>query len=165
MCNGNDQRQGSGPGGNPARRRRGGRHCFGDWRRIAGSGRSEMLIRALANLVRNAIRYGAGAADTDFRHKGGGSVLLRVADSGRVSRGGSLKIFDAFYRADTSRTRETGGTGLGLTIVKTCIESCGGSVSAGTGSRAASKCSSNSQSQETKVKKRLDVNIFLDASR
>ena len=40
------------------------------------------------------------------------------------------KIFDAFYRVDISRTRDTGGTGLGLTIVKACIESCCGTVTA-----------------------------------
>ena len=38
-------------------------------------------------------------------------------------------VFDPFYRADPSRDRETGGIGLGLSIVKTCIESCGGTVS------------------------------------
>ena len=40
------------------------------------------------------------------------------------------RIFDAFYRLDHSRTRDTGGTGLGLMIVKTCMESCCGTVTA-----------------------------------
>jgi two-component system sensor histidine kinase CpxA len=39
------------------------------------------------------------------------------------------KLFDPFFRVDVSRARETGGVGLGLTIVKTCVEACGGSVS------------------------------------
>jgi len=63
--------------------------------------------------------------------KEAGLVFLRIADSGPgVPEEEPAKIFDAFYRADTSRTRETGGTGLGLVIVKTCVESCGGTVSA-----------------------------------
>ncbi len=39
-------------------------------------------------------------------------------------------MFDAFYRPDVARTRETGGTGLGRAIVKTCIEACRGTVAA-----------------------------------
>jgi len=42
------------------------------------------------------------------------------------------KIFDPFYRVDASRTNETGGTGLGLTIVQSCVMACGGKVSART---------------------------------
>jgi two-component system sensor histidine kinase CpxA len=38
------------------------------------------------------------------------------------------RLFDPFFRVDDARTRESGGVGLGLTIVKTCIEACGGSV-------------------------------------
>ena len=61
-----------------------------------------------------------------------GEVVLAVADSGPGVPDESLaKLFDPFYRVDESRTRETGGVGLGLTIVKTCVESCGGSVNAG----------------------------------
>jgi two-component system sensor histidine kinase CpxA len=41
-----------------------------------------------------------------------------------------VHLFEPFYRPDTARTRETGGVGLGLTIVKSCIEACGGKVSA-----------------------------------
>jgi two-component system sensor histidine kinase CpxA len=40
----------------------------------------------------------------------------------------SQKLFDPFYRVDTSRNRETGGIGLGLSIVKTCVETCRGTV-------------------------------------
>ncbi len=58
-------------------------------------------------------------------------MAVRVADSGPgVPEEELPKIFDAFYRVDTSRTRETGGVGLGLSIVKMCVESCGGTVAA-----------------------------------
>ena len=58
-----------------------------------------------------------------------GEVELIVADSGPgVAESELPKLFDPFYRVDTSRARETGGVGLGLSIVKTCIETCHGAV-------------------------------------
>lgn len=93
---------------------------------------TELLQRAVANLLRNAIRHAGSAgpisvtANTDGDH-----VLLSVSDRGPGVPPESLsKLFDPFYRVDESRTRDTGGVGLGLTIVKTCVESCGGTVSA-----------------------------------
>jgi len=93
---------------------------------------AELLQRAVANLLRNAIRHAGSAgpisvtATADRDH-----VLLAVADCGPGVPTESLpKLFDPFYRVDESRTRDTGGVGLGLTIVKTCVESCGGTVSA-----------------------------------
>ena len=38
------------------------------------------------------------------------------------------EVFEPFYRPESARTRETGGAGLGLAIVRTCIEACGGTV-------------------------------------
>jgi two-component system, OmpR family, sensor histidine kinase CpxA len=92
----------------------------------------ELLIRALANLIRNAIRYGANAGSIQISAaKENDAVKIRLADQGPGVPDTELaKIFDAFHRLDDSRTRETGGVGLGLSIVKTCIDSCGGSVSA-----------------------------------
>jgi len=55
---------------------------------------------------------------------------LTVADCGPgVPETELAKLFDPFYRVDTSRARETGGAGLGLSIVKTCVDACHGSVS------------------------------------
>ena len=90
-------------------------------------------MRALSNLVRNAVRYGSGAGPITVRGEqaANGVVAVRVADTGPgVPEEELPKIFDAFYRVDTSRTRETGGVGLGLSIVKTCVETCGGTVTA-----------------------------------
>lgn len=93
---------------------------------------SELLIRALSNLLRNAIRYAREAGPiTISAAKHGHEITSSVADSGPgVPVEELAKIFDAFYRVDSARTRETGGVGLGLTIVKTCVESCGGTVAA-----------------------------------
>jgi two-component system sensor histidine kinase CpxA len=93
---------------------------------------SELLIRALANLLRNAIRHaGNNGPITISATKHTDEITISVADSGPGVPADELnKIFDAFYRLDAARTRETGGVGLGLTIVKTCIESCHGRVTA-----------------------------------
>lgn len=91
-----------------------------------------LLVRALGNLIRNAVRHGGpGVPVTISAVREGDRVLIRVADSGPgVPEEELPKLFDAFYRIDRARTRETGGVGLGLTIVKTCVESCGGGVTA-----------------------------------
>ncbi len=92
----------------------------------------ELFIRAISNLLRNALRHaGADSAIVIRGQSAGKDVALSVADSGPGVPEEELgRIFDAFYRLDASRTRATGGMGLGLTIVKTCIETCCGSVSA-----------------------------------
>ena len=92
----------------------------------------DLLVRALGNLVRNALRYAPGGAGIEVTARAAGEeVEISVADSGPgVPETELPRIFDPFYRVDASRTRGTGGTGLGLTIVKSCVESCGGTVSA-----------------------------------
>jgi len=93
---------------------------------------AELLQRAVANLLRNAIRHaGAAGPIVVSARTDRDDVVLAVTDHGPGVPPESLpKLFDPFYRVDESRTRDTGGVGLGLTIVKTCIESCGGTVSA-----------------------------------
>jgi two-component system sensor histidine kinase CpxA len=91
---------------------------------------SELLVRSVSNLLRNAIRYAgqsgpitiAAKAENDF-------VELAISDQGPgVPENEIPRLFDPFYRVDASRARETGGVGLGLSIVKTCVETCGGTV-------------------------------------
>jgi two-component system sensor histidine kinase CpxA len=92
----------------------------------------ELLTRALANLVRNALRYAGSTGPVRISAtQGDGQVAISVSDQGPgVPEDALQKIFDPFYRIEESRSRETGGVGLGLAIVKTCIEACDGSVSA-----------------------------------
>lgn len=92
----------------------------------------ELLSRALANVIRNAVRYAAAAGPiTIVAVEDEERVHLTVADCGSgVSEEELPKLFDPFYRPETDRARTTGGAGLGLAIVKTCIEACQGSVSA-----------------------------------
>lgn len=99
---------------------------------LAAQGDPELLQRALGNLIRNALQHGGCEGKIEIRAlREGGQVVVRVMDEGPgVPAEEISKLFDAFYRVDTSRTRDTGGTGLGLTIVKQCVEACGGTVSA-----------------------------------
>lgn len=91
---------------------------------------AELLTRALANLLRNAVRYAGDAGPIELAaQREGEHIVITVADNGPGVPDGELaRIFDPFYRVDSSRDRATGGVGLGLAIVKTCIESCGGTV-------------------------------------
>jgi two-component system sensor histidine kinase CpxA len=89
-----------------------------------------LLLRALSNLVRNAIRYaGERGPITITAHRDGASVEISVADQGPGLPDEELEeVFTPFYRPELARTRETGGAGLGLAIVRTCIEACRGTV-------------------------------------
>jgi two-component system sensor histidine kinase CpxA len=90
------------------------------------------LIRALSNILRNAVRY-AGKSGTIVAsaQRTGDTVEIRVADSGPGLPESELEqVFAPFYRPEAARTRETGGAGLGLAIVKTCVEASGGTVAA-----------------------------------
>ena len=88
-----------------------------------------LLLRALSNLLRNAIRYAPGGAITVSAQKEGAVVRVIVADSGPGLPPDELdRVFAPFYRPDTSRNRDTGGAGLGLAIVKNCVEASGGTV-------------------------------------
>ena len=91
---------------------------------------AKLLKRALGNLLRNAIRYaGENATIRIAAIAQGNQVRLSVSDDGPgVPEDEIEHIFEPFYRPDIARTRESGGAGLGLTIVKSCIEACGGSV-------------------------------------
>jgi two-component system, OmpR family, sensor histidine kinase CpxA len=90
-----------------------------------------LLSRALANLVRNALRYGGDGPIVISAAAQNGHVILTVTDSGPgVPEENLQQIFDPFFRVETSRSRDTGGIGLGLAIVKTCIEACQGTVAA-----------------------------------
>jgi two-component system sensor histidine kinase CpxA len=92
----------------------------------------EALDRALANVVRNSVRYASHAgAILITAQECSGEVQISVADSGPGVPADALeKIFEPFYRPEVARKRSTGGAGLGLAIVRRCVEACGGAVSA-----------------------------------
>ena len=88
----------------------------------------QKLLRAIANLVDNAIKYNhdAGSVTLSTRRDGEGCVL-EVSDTGIGIEPAHLeRIWQRLYRADPSRSRQ--GLGLGLSFVKAIIEAHGGTV-------------------------------------
>jgi two-component system sensor histidine kinase CpxA len=89
-----------------------------------------LLLRALSNIVRNAIRYAGDRGPIGITaERSGDFIELIVGDHGPGVPPEELEdVFAPFYRLESARSRETGGTGLGLAIVRTCVEACGGTV-------------------------------------
>ncbi|MBR9909029.1 MAG: HAMP domain-containing protein [Gammaproteobacteria bacterium] len=85
------------------------------------------LKRALRNLIENAVRYG-GTADVSLKRQGN-SLVVDVRDTGPgIPEAEMEAVFDPFYRLESSRNRETGGMGLGLSIARQIIHSHGGQL-------------------------------------
>lgn len=81
--------------------------------------------RALRNLAANAVRYGGGAEVAVIED--GDEAVLRVTDSGPgIAPERLASITEPFVRGEASRNRETGGTGLGLTLARAIAEAHGG---------------------------------------
>ena len=92
----------------------------------------ERTAQALRNLVNNAAHYTPEGGSIMVRLTSDGSgVTVSVIDTGIGISGEDLPhVFDRFYRVDRSRNRSTGGSGLGLSIVKQVVEAQGGRVRA-----------------------------------
>jgi two-component system sensor histidine kinase CpxA len=91
-----------------------------------------LVVRLMGNLLENAVRYAPGApVEVRARPTDTGRIELSVRDQGPGVAPDALDhLFEPFYRADPSRSRRTGGTGLGLMIVQRAVESHGGTVHA-----------------------------------
>ena len=89
--------------------------------------RPHALRRALVNVIDNAFKYGR---DVVLQvEEGRGEVLLNVLDRGPgIPREELEKVLYPFYRVEGSRSRETGGAGLGLAIAKDIVEGHGGAL-------------------------------------
>ena len=85
-----------------------------------------------SNLLENAVRFSPPGGRVRLRMRGDGQYgLVEVEDDGPGIPPAELsRIFERFYRGDSSRTRETGGYGLGLAISKALLEAYGGSITA-----------------------------------
>ncbi len=91
------------------------------------AGRPLGLKRAFDNLVGNAVRYGVRARVT--LHASEGGVGIAVDDDGPgIPEAEHDNVFRPFYRLDASRSRQTGGAGLGLALVRAVIVAHGGRI-------------------------------------
>lgn len=94
------------------------------------TGDAHRLRQVLVNLLSNAVKYtpDGGRISVETRMEGG-SALLQVFNTGAgISPEDLPFLFDRFYRADVSRHRETGGSGIGLTIVKLIVDAHRGHI-------------------------------------
>lgn len=91
-----------------------------------------LMARAIANVLRNARLHAGDSCRLDIAAKEVGEwIELNIADDGPgIGEPDLQRLFEPFYRPDASRSRDSGGAGLGLAIVRAGIEACGGSVRA-----------------------------------
>ncbi|WP_167956943.1 sensor histidine kinase [Anaerosporobacter faecicola] len=95
-------------------------------------GNSTLLYRVIFNLVENAIKYNrpGGNVYVESFNSPDGTVNIVIADQGIGMKEEELQhIFEPFYRVDKSRSRQMGGSGLGLSIVKKIVEKHYGTIS------------------------------------
>ncbi|KAB8041961.1 ATP-binding protein [Janthinobacterium aquaticum] len=94
---------------------------------MALMGRPIAMRRCLVNLIDNAVKYGQYAHVTVERITGAARIRIRDGGPG-IAPDQLAKVFEPFYRIETSRSRESGGTGLGLTIARNIAEQHGATV-------------------------------------
>jgi signal transduction histidine kinase len=97
---------------------------------VSVDGDPEALRRVVVNLLDNAVRYARSEVTVDIAVNGNGTAELVIRDDGPgIPEDERERVFDRFYRTHESRSRDTGGTGLGLPIVRDVIRAHGGTVS------------------------------------
>ena len=85
----------------------------------------DRIQQVLSNLIVNSIKYGINKGTTELSIENliMNKVLIRVADNGEGINNDEIpRLFERFYRVDKSGSREQGGSGLGLSIVKHILD-------------------------------------------
>ena len=92
----------------------------------------DKLSRVFGNLVKNAINYSSEESNIIINiEKTDSDIIVEVKNKGKQIPKEKLdRLFDKFYRADSSRTSKTGGSGLGLAIAKDIVELHNGTITA-----------------------------------
>nr|MDP9415965.1 ATP-binding protein [Pseudomonadota bacterium] len=89
--------------------------------------RPVMTTRAIRNLIDNAVKYGGRARVRVFQD--GCEAVVEVEDEGPgIAEEHLERVMDGFQRLEGSRNRETGGTGIGLTIARSIVREQGGDI-------------------------------------
>jgi signal transduction histidine kinase len=102
--------------------------------RVTGRVQPNLLRRAIRNLIENAVKYGGSARVTvrdagSESGSGGERLAIEVTDRGPGIAESELgRVQEAFYRVEPSRSRETGGSGLGLTLARAAAQAHGGTL-------------------------------------
>ncbi|MHA6534689.1 sensor histidine kinase [Paenibacillus sp. BAC0078] len=100
-----------------------------DEKQIFINGDYERLVQVFVNLLNNALKYTKEGRIEVTLSEESSEVQVMIADTGAGIAGDELPyIFERFYRGEKSRSRKTGGAGIGLTIVKAIVEAHGGRV-------------------------------------
>ena len=96
-------------------------------------GSRDDMARVLFNLIENAIKYNVPEGSVLVRlYSQDEQIVLSVEDTGiGIPEADRPNIFDRFYRVDKARSREAGGSGLGLSIVHDAVLAQGGSITVG----------------------------------
>jgi signal transduction histidine kinase len=85
------------------------------------------LRRLFSNLLENAVKFGGRARARVFRDES--NAVVEIEDDGPgIPPADSEKVFEPFYRREPSRSRQTGGIGLGLAVVRSIARGHGGDV-------------------------------------
>jgi signal transduction histidine kinase len=99
--------------------------------RVTVRGDEGALRRVIRNLLDNAVRHAVDVVRVEIR-RDGDEVVLAVEDDGTgIPDGERERVFERFTRLEEARTRDAGGTGLGLAVVRAVVEAHGGTVHAG----------------------------------
>jgi signal transduction histidine kinase len=102
-----------------------GRHDGDD---VVVLGSRDALHRVVVNLVDNALRYARTEVRVDVAADGAKARLTVTDDGPGLPEAERERVFDRFYRSESSRSRDSGGTGLGLPIVRDLLRAHNGSV-------------------------------------
>lgn len=93
-------------------------------------GDADRVAQVVANLLSNAIKYSPEGGKVEVRaERRGSAIRVAVQDEGLgIPTAQQDRLFTRFFRVDSSDTREIGGTGLGLALVREIVEAQGGRV-------------------------------------
>ncbi|HEV2701000.1 MAG TPA: ATP-binding protein [Steroidobacteraceae bacterium] len=90
------------------------------------AGKPMALKRCLTNLISNATKFGGGVS---AQVEDGSAVIIHIRDQGPgIAPEHLARVFEPFYRVESSRNRDTGGTGLGLCIARDIAQAHGGAL-------------------------------------
>jgi signal transduction histidine kinase len=91
-------------------------------------GDAAQLARAVRNLLDNAVRHARSTVGVELRERDGVAVLVVRDDGPGIPPAERERVFERFTRLDDARSRDRGGSGLGLSIAKEIVEAHGGTI-------------------------------------